>query len=179
MEALCVNAALTAVIRGRADTVERRGQGETIGVGGLSFRTCYGAVRLNLIVSRRYNLTHKMLETCADTSVSWHNDVKEATITLAERNALVEQMLPVGETIVGMILRSGERPFIDRNELQAQANLAVVRAVDAYKPGCGIALNKRVAREVKKTLVRRLEREKKHWFNRIRIEDVLYPIDAD
>ena len=128
---------------------------------------------------KRYNLTHKMLETCADTSVSWHNYAKEATITLAERNALVEQMLPVGETIVRMILRSGERPFIDRDELQAQANLAVVRAVDAYKPGCGIALNKRVAREVKKTLVRCLEREKKHWFNRIRIEDVLYPIDAD
>ncbi len=82
-----------------------------------------------------------MLETCADTSVSWHNYAKEATITLAERNALVEQYLPLVQRIVmGLFAIRNIPQFIDAEDVIQECSVKLISEVEGYDPSRGANL---------------------------------------
>ena len=74
------------------------------------------------------------------------------------REELIEQNLIVVETIAGTLLRAGQNPFIEKDDLLQVGYAELIRTADRPANGA-LALEKRIARNCKTAMLRFIEEE--------------------
>lgn len=78
----------------------------------------------------------------------------------SSREELIEQNLIVVETIAGTLLRAGQNPFIEKDDLLQVGYAELIRTVDRPANGT-LALEKRVSRNCKTAMIRFIEGERR------------------
>ena len=80
----------------------------------------------------------------------------------SRRDELIEQHIIVVETTAGALLRAGQSPAIQKDDLLQVGYAELIRTVD--RPGIGaLALDKRIARNCKTAMIRFIEDERREW----------------
>lgn len=74
------------------------------------------------------------------------------------RDQMIEQNLVVVETIAGTLLRAGQNPFIEKDDLHQVGFAELIRTIDRPANGT-LALEKRIARNCKTAMIRFIEGE--------------------
>ena len=85
-------------------------------------------------------------------------------MTIEERNRPIEKYIPIVERIVGTIMRGGQPPYIEADDLRQEGYLALLGCVGDTVSGC--SLEGRIARRVLDAILFFICEENKHWENR-------------
>jgi hypothetical protein len=80
----------------------------------------------------------------------------------SHRDELIHQHLIVVEMIVGALLRAGQSPAIQRDDLLQIGYEELIRTIDRPANGT-LALDKRIARNCKTAMIRFIEDERREW----------------
>jgi hypothetical protein len=78
----------------------------------------------------------------------------------SQRDELIEQHLMVVETIAGALLRAGQNPAIQKNDLLQVGYAEMIRTIDRPANGA-LALDKRIARNARTAMLRFIEHERR------------------
>lgn len=88
-------------------------------------------------------------------------------MTIEERNAIVESYVPLVKSIVAAAIRSGQRPYVEADDLEQAGYVGLIKAIDAFPDNAGIGLTARLKIRVVAGVLAEIKRERRKWDNRI------------
>jgi len=86
------------------------------------------------------------------------SEEQSASASVSERDELIDRHRVVVETIAGTLLRAGQNPTIQKDDLLQVGYLELIRTIDRRATGA-LAIEKRIARNCRTAMIRFIEDE--------------------